>query len=188
MNTYFRILKFVKPYWKHLSLSIFSTLFFSLLSGASIYLTIPLLSTLFQESKKHVVDTGIAGKASSLAPGWITQRMNDISNWFNGFVFTGSTSDVLLKICVLILITFLLKNVFGYLQAYFLAYVEQGVIRDLRNSTYRHLHKLPMSYFKNEKTGNLISRITNDVNVVQQSVAAVFLNLYLPKALNCWVN
>ncbi len=177
MNTYFRILKFVKPYWKHLSLSIFSTLFFSLLSGASIYLTIPLLSTLFQESKKHVVDTGIAGKASSLAPGWITQRMNDISNWFNGFVFTGSTSDVLLKICVLILITFLLKNVFGYLQAYFLAYVEQGVIRDLRNSTYRHLHKLPMSYFKNEKTGNLISRITNDVNVVQQSVAAVFLNL-----------
>ncbi len=177
MNTYFRILKFVKPYWKHLSLSIFSTLFFSLLSGASIYLTIPLLSTLFQESKKHIVNTGIAGKANSIAPGWITQAMNNISNWFNGFVFSGSTSEVLLKICVLILITFLFKNVFGYLQAYFLAYVEQGVIRDLRNSTYWHLHKLPMSYFKNEKTGNLISRITNDVNVVQQSVAAVFLNL-----------
>ena len=51
------------------------------------------------------------------------------------------------------------------------------MIRDLRNQSYVHLHKLPMSYFKNEKTGNLISRITNDVNVVQSSVSAVFLNM-----------
>jgi subfamily B ATP-binding cassette protein MsbA len=66
---------------------------------------------------------------------------------------------------------------FGYLQAYFLAFVEQGVIKDLRNQAYRHLHKLPMSYFKNEKTGNLISRIMNDVNAVNSSISAVFLNL-----------
>jgi subfamily B ATP-binding cassette protein MsbA len=58
-----------------------------------------------------------------------------------------------------------------------MAFVEQGMIRDLRNDSYRHLHKLPMSYFKNEKTGNLISRITNDVNMVNTSISAVFLNM-----------
>lgn len=63
------------------------------------------------------------------------------------------------------------------MQAYFLAYAEQGVIRDLRNKVYDHIHKLPMSFFKNEKTGNLISRVTNDVYVVQTSIATVFLNL-----------
>ncbi len=51
------------------------------------------------------------------------------------------------------------------------------MIRDLRNEAYFHLHKLPMSYFKNEKTGNLISRVTNDVYAVQTSISAVFLNM-----------
>ena len=51
------------------------------------------------------------------------------------------------------------------------------MIRDLRNAAYNHLHKLPISYFKNEKTGNLISKITNDVTLVQNSISAVFLNL-----------
>ena len=92
-------------------------------------------------------------------------------------MFSGDKTTALFKICVIILFAFLAKNIFGYLQAYYLAYVEQGLIKDLRDSAYKHLHKLPMSYFKNEKTGNLISRITNDVNVVQSSVSAVFLNL-----------
>ena len=91
-------------------------------------------------------------------------------------------SSYFLQICInesksIVLFAFFAKNIFGYLQAYFLAFVEQGVIKDIRNEAYVHLHKLPMSYFKNERTGNLISRIINDVNVVQSSVSAVFLNL-----------
>jgi len=76
-----------------------------------------------------------------------------------------------------ILLAFLLKNLFGYLQAYSLAYVEQGVIKDLRNDLYKHIHRLSLGYFTNERTGNLISRVTNDVTVLQGSVAASFLNL-----------
>ena len=90
---------------------------------------------------------------------------------------SGSKEDALLNISFLVLIAFILKNISGYLQAYFLSYVEQGTIRDIRNSAYKHLHKLPMSYFKHEKVGNLISRITNDVNVVQASISAAFLNM-----------
>ncbi len=178
MKTYFRILKYVKKYWKHLSVSVFSTILYSLLNGATIYLTIPLLDTLFQQrDKEPATQSAAVERSTSIMPDWLINFGNDLANRFNEFVFAGDITEILIRICALILITFFLKNVFGYLQAYFLAFVEQGVIRDLRNEAYRQLHKLPMSFFKNERTGDLISRITNDVTVVQQSVAAVFLNL-----------
>ena len=51
MNTYRRILEFVYPYWKHIIVSVVCTLLYSILHGASVYLSIPLLDTLFQQSE-----------------------------------------------------------------------------------------------------------------------------------------
>jgi subfamily B ATP-binding cassette protein MsbA len=178
MKTYFRILNYIKPYWKHLSASIIFSVLQALLNGASIYLAIPLLDTLFQQAGVASGGTqNFQKNIDSKAAGWLSGTINDIINYFKSIIFSGDTSEVLFKICVLIVIAFLGKNMFGYLQSYYMAFVEQGMIRDLRNDSYRHLHKLPMSYFKNEKTGNLISRITNDVNMVNTSISAVFLNM-----------
>lgn len=58
-----------------------------------------------------------------------------------------------------------------------MAYVEFASMKDLRDDAYKHLHKLPIGYFKSERVGNLISRFTNDVNVVQASISATFSNL-----------
>lgn len=180
MKTYWRILSYVKPFWKHLSVSVICSILYALLNGASVYLTIPLLDTLFQESgeaQQEVVESQPEADVPGIIPDFISSTINSVVESFQNFIFSGSTVDTLFKICGLILIAFLGKNIFGYMQAYFLAYVEQGVIKDLRDEAYRHLHKLPMSFFKNERTGNLISRIINDVTVVQTSVAAVFLNM-----------
>jgi len=194
LKTYFRILSFVKPYKRYLTLSIASTILFALFNGASVYLTIPLLSTLFQEGQpqQHTVQNSSEinipktdsanvqtknNNSSGFIPHWLSDPVNNISRSFKNYILSGTVNQILLKICLLILIAYLMKNIFGYLQAYFLAYVEQGVIKDIRNAAYSHLHKLPMSYFKQEKTGNLISRITNDVTVVQSSVSVVFLNM-----------
>lgn len=179
MNTYLRILNYIKRFWKHLTASMVFTVFAALFEGASVYLSMPLLDTLFQKAgagtpqSTQQLQTQIQDKAGSA----VSNFVNEITASIKAYIFTGDTSEVLLKICLLIVLTFLGKNLFGFLQAYSLAYVEQGMIRDLRNDAYLHLHKLPMSFFKNERTGNLISRITNDVNLVQSSVSAVFLNL-----------
>ncbi len=176
MKTYFRVLKYIKPYKAHLVASMIFTVFYSLLNGLSVYLTIPLLETLFNQhdtNSKTVISKNIHNEATS----WLNGLEEKISSTFNSFVFEGDINQILLRICFLVLFAFLAKNIFGYLQSYFLAFVEQGMIKDLRNEAYFHLHKLPMSFFKNEKTGNLISRITNDVQVVQNSVSAIFLNL-----------
>jgi subfamily B ATP-binding cassette protein MsbA len=179
MKTYIRILEYVKPYWKHLLLSIVCTILFALLNGISIYLTIPLLDTLFQETaKKEVItQTSTVNKTVAILPEWIIKLKDDVSSSFNHYILSGDKIQSLFNICLLVLISFLLKNIFGYLQAYFLAYTENASMTDLRDDAYKHLHQLPMSYFKQERVGNLISRLTNDVTAVQSSISATFLNL-----------
>jgi len=179
VKTYFRILKFVKPYWRHLTLSLIFTVLFALLNGVSVYLTIPLLDTLFQESikKEAVEQTSTVEKASSILPDWIVNIGDDISKTFNAFVFSGNKTEALMKICFMVLFAFFFKNIFSYLQAYFMSYVEYGAMKDLRDLAHQHLHQLPMSFFKQERVGNLISRFTNDVTIVQSSITAAFLNL-----------
>jgi len=150
------------------------TMFYALLNGLAIYLTIPLLDTLFQESARQAEP--VKTTTFVFLPQWVLSIKDSLVKVFNDFVFAGTKIDALVRICVLVLSAYLLKNIFGYMQAFFLNYVEQGIMRDLRNDAYNKLHNLPLGYFKNEKTGNLISRIINDTNVVQASVSAAFLN------------
>ncbi len=149
------------------------------MNGLSIYLVIPLLDTLFQEGKAvgQPSTTQQIEQTSSLLPDFINNFKESISNWFTGFVYTGDKIDILMKICFIILLVFFLKNLFGYLQSNFMSYVEYASMNDLRDAAYKHLHKLPIGYFKKEKVGNLISRFTNDVNRIQDSISATFSNL-----------
>uniref|UniRef100_A0A7V2ZH99 ABC transporter ATP-binding protein n=1 Tax=Ignavibacterium album TaxID=591197 RepID=A0A7V2ZH99_9BACT len=178
MNTYLRIIGYVKPYWKHLVLTFVFTIFYALLNGASVYLTIPLLDTLFQESAtKKIQQQTQVEQTKTFLPDWIQDIQHSVTESFNQYILSGDKADVLIKICFVILIAFLFKNIFAYLQGYFMAYVEYGAMKDLRDEAYQHLHKLPISYFKRERVGNLISRFTNDVNIVQSSISATFSNL-----------
>ena len=79
----------------------------------------------------------------------------------------------LLYVCGFILASFLLKNLFRYLALFFMAPVRNGIIRDLRNELYTHLLHLPLGYFTEERKGNLLSRITGDVQEVESSILNV---------------
>ncbi len=179
MKTYFRILSYVKKYVGYLILSITFTVLFSLMNGASVYLSIPLLQTLFNE-KRPTQKTEMINSATENLPkigSSLAQKYNELKHEFTNYIFSGTNDQILLKIVGLVLLTFLLKNIFNYLQAYYLAYVQQAVIRDLRNDIFTHLHKLSMSFFKKERTGNLISRIISDTLKIQQSISTVFLSM-----------
>lgn len=81
--------------------------------------------------------------------------------------------QALLYVCALILLSFLLKNLFRYLALFFMSPVRNGIIRDLRNELYTHLLHLPLGYFTEERKGNLLSRITGDVQEVESSILNV---------------
>src|SRR3972149_3916292 len=101
MTTFFRILSYVRPYWRTLILSMACTVFFSIFSGASIYLTIPLLETLFDQTPTdmHFVQTP---PKNQLVPNEIIGVKRSAENFLREYLFEGTKSEALLKICVLI--------------------------------------------------------------------------------------
>lgn len=76
-----------------------------------------------------------------------------------------------------ILGTAVLLGVFGYLSSFTMAKVGQRAIYDLRNELYRHLHSLDMAFFDRNRTGDLMSRVTSDVGMMQQLVSSGMMQI-----------
>ena len=167
MKIYLRIITYIKKYKKYIFLSVVMSLLFSVFSALSIYLTIPLLKTLFTGTQTQSVQT-----ADSL-----TGFYQSIQRIFENFILSGSKESAILKISLLILAAFFLKNITGFFQSVFMQYVEKGVLRDIRFEMYEKVNKLSIRYFTQEKAGNLISRMTNDINNIQSGISAAFSNL-----------
>jgi len=74
---------------------------------------------------------------------------------------------------------YFLKGIFNYGQKYLISGLSQHVVVDLRKDLYNHLQKLSLSFFERQTTGDLMSRITNDVNVIQNSLTNGFSNMVL---------
>lgn len=182
-KVYFRILSYLKPYWRHLIGVLITTIFFTIFSGLSIYLTIPLLETLFQtelRAEQNLSPTAeLSQKIETQAQsgGFLSGLKKELSENLYSFIDRPTKRESLFRICALIIFTFFLKGLFGYTQSYLMAFIEQGFIRDLRNETYSHLNKLSLKYFTNERIGNLISRITNDITMINTGISASFVTL-----------
>lgn len=168
MKTYLRLLEYIKKYKLKIAASVFMSVLFSIFSAISVYLTIPLLQTLFDNGatpKNPAVGNDISGLYSK------------VQKFFESFLMSNGKESALFKICILILIAFLLKNITGFLQSIYMQYVEKGVLRDIRFELYEKINQLSLRFFTQEKTGNLISRMTNDINAVQSGISAAFSNL-----------
>ncbi|MGB6033920.1 MAG: ABC transporter ATP-binding protein, partial [Bacteroidota bacterium] len=176
MTIYGRVVRYVRPYWKWLAVSMAASVVFSFFSGVSIYLTIPLLETLFSAGAP-AAEAAQSSPGVSFIPDWANTFIQSFSSWFRQLVFRENPLDSLLNICAVMLGAFLFKNLFGYFQSNMMTYIEQALIRDLRNDVYRHLHQLPLGYFTNERTGNLISRIMNDIQVINSGISATFYTM-----------
>jgi len=119
-------------------------------------------------SGTYVPGSGLAGRVNA----W----KQDLRTWFEHFFLTGNPLRSLTRICLALLVVFMLKNMFDYLQNVLTVWVEQAVVRDLRSDLYAHLHDLSLSFFHTRRTGALLSRLTNDISLVRGSLAAGFSN------------
>ena len=78
--------------------------------------------------------------------------------------------NALVFLCIIIIILFFFKNLFTYLALYVMAVVRNGILRDLRQNTYRKILFLPLSYYSEERKGDIISKLSNDVLEIEWSV------------------
>ena len=169
MKVFWRFFKYLKPYVKPLAAANFFMLLFVIFSLASIGLVMPFIDLLFNQSPEKL-GTELSFSILNLKE-WLSYQLNE-------FVQSYSKLQLVTYLCILIIIVFLFKNLFSYLQTWFMSFVEQGIIRDIRLQLYTHFHKLSLSYFTEEKKGILISRIINDVQIIKDSMIAVINSIF----------
>lgn len=92
-------------------------------------------------------------------------------------VFLKKDSKMLVLLPIAIIMLFTLKGIFDYLQTYLMNYVGLKIVSDMREKLYNHIQNLSLSFFTQTPTGILISRITNDVNLIQASVSNALTGL-----------
>lgn len=163
-----RILSIAKPHQKYLFGSIFFNLLYSVLQIFSIVTMLPILRILFKLDKE--VDTNIipvySGKFSDyfgylkdLAYFKIQLNINEYG-----------AVTVLAFLCGITAIGFLLRNLFRYIGSYLLVNYRVGITKDLRTSMYDKFLKLPVSFFTEQRKGDMMSRISNDIGGVESGI------------------
>ena len=154
MKTYLRILNFCKPYKAMILISIISSFLFALLNALSIWLVGSLItSIMLPASNPNKSDDSMFSSFESF--------LNPSNN----------PRDSLELLCILLLVTFLLKNIFFYINNISLAYVQTKMIVDVRNKLFNHIMYLPLSFFHKNKTGELTSIAINDVTNMRVAFA-----------------
>ena len=162
MKTFFRILRYVKPYWIYIVLNLLFNALYAVFSLISLTLLAPFLQILFGMTK-----------AASIAP-VLTLNIYSIKDYLyyliGKIVNTQGSLEALLFISLIFLVFSLLSNLCRYMGLFFMAPLRNNVVRDIRNHIYSHILILPLSYFKTHKKGDIVSRISNDVQEIEWSV------------------
>lgn len=168
MKKLFSVLKYTKDYKKYTGLNIVFNIIFSVLSVFSISLVIPFLELIF---KKDISDYQ---KIVTEGAPVITYSMKGLLDWANyqmaSIIIDSGKAHALMLICVVIFIATFFKNVARYFAMYFLAPIRNGVVKDLRNKMMHKSLELPLSYFSDERKGDLMSRMTTDVIEIEWSI------------------
>jgi len=107
----------------------------------------------------------------------LTQWRDGIKNWADSKLMRGTKMESLWRIVVVFFLLTLVKNICGYIQSVTISYVGHGVIRDLREGLFKRYTTLPLAFFHQHRSGELISRATNDVLIVNRCVSVSFTNL-----------
>jgi ATP-binding cassette, subfamily B, bacterial MsbA len=162
MNYFIKILGYVKPYLGKVTLNIVFNLLSVIFSVFSLTMIIPFLGILFEN--QPLVSR----------PEAFTLSAESVRMWFDYFVthFIQDYGPVyaLAAISLVVIITSLFRNLFKYMALYFLTPVRNGVVKDLRNKIYEKSVELPLSYHSGERKGDIISRMSNDVQQIEISV------------------
>jgi subfamily B ATP-binding cassette protein MsbA len=163
---YFKdILKYEKKYRKFTLLNILFNIFYAIFNVLSVLAFIPVLNILFATEKK-VISKPIYED--------ITNIGSYLENSFNYFISQKIINDgeinVLFFICLLSLSLFFFKNLFRYLASYVITFLRTGIVKDLRDKLYYKIVELPISYFTEKRKGDIIARMTSDVQEVENSI------------------
>ncbi len=150
MSLYPRVLRYLRPHAGIFLVAAVAMFIFAFLDAFSLALLIPFLQTLFGTGEGGGGEGGQLERLMDATVGRVVDLHGDQQQAIQGII-------------IFILVVVALKNIFDFIQSVLVARIEQGVTRDLRNEVYEHLLTLDLAFFGRTRTGQIISRLTNDV-------------------------
>ena len=183
-----RLASYFKPYWPVLILVLvlilintYSQVITPELTGQSVdcYLTPATESRLASQTAQI---PGLSGQTSAAA--------TSSNCWFDPLPAGATAADYIAglgKLILIILGLYLLGAVMGGLQFYLMTYAGQHVLKSLRVKVFNHLHKLSLNYYAENEVGNVMSRITNDMDTLQQAIGFALVSVTSGALLLVWV-
>jgi ATP-binding cassette, subfamily B, bacterial MsbA len=170
MKNLVRILKYVPAYKSHAVMNIVCNLFAIFFSLFSFTIIIPFLDLIFLTSDTDYQKYYDAGSpAFSISIDFIK---NYFYYHFSEIILNPEKGKTyaLIFLCVLIVTMVFLRNFFRYFAMFFIAQVRNGVMRDIRNALYNKVLRLPLSYYSEEKKGDIIARMSNDAQEIEWTI------------------
>ena len=164
MNYFKKILAYAKPYLKYAYLNVVFNILYAIFNVLSVLGFIPVLGILFGKEEPVNVKPVYSGISSlyEYVSGSLNYKVTELMD-------SGGIDKALLFICILSFSLFFFKNLFRYLASFVLVFLRNGVVKDLRDSLYKKIVELPLSYFSEKKKGDIIARMTSDVKEVEVS-------------------
>ncbi len=156
-------MSYVKPYWFSVVLNLIFNLmaiFFSLFSFA---LVVPFLNLLFQTDAIQAVAKPEFHLSSDYLIGYLNYVMSNI-------ILEKGHAYALVFVCLFLLVAFFFRNLGRFCASYFMAKARVGAIKDLRRDIYNKILILPLSFYSKQKKGDIMARITTDVQEVEVSI------------------
>ncbi len=160
------LLRFVPPYKRYLAWSVFFNILSAILNVFSFATLIPMLSILFK--------TGDGQSATSLMPVTLSNLkdslMNNIDYYVSQLVNSWGATTTLLIIGLMLAFMTMLKTAAYFLSSATIIPIRTGVVRDIRNQLYQKINALPIGFFSEERKGDIIARMSGDVQEIESSI------------------
>ncbi len=173
MEYFKKILRFALPYKRYAYLNIFFNILYALFSALSFMALIPMLDVLFIKDTIKVTEKPIYKGITE-----ISSYGKDYLNYYITSVAGDDSQKALLIVIGLVIFLFLFKNIFNYLAMFFITFLRNGVLKDIRNELYDKTVQLPLSYFSEKRKGDIMARIGTDVLEIQHSFLSVLELLF----------
>ena len=162
MKNFIRILKFAKPYWLKAISNIICNLITSIFSLVSLSMVIPFLGVLFGTQEKIYAAPELNFSFNSIIENFYYYITKIIDHY--------GEKEALFCICLLVLIMFFFRNLFRYLALFFLTPIRNGIVKDIRSKLHKATLSFPIKFFKKNKKGDLISKMTSDLVEIEWSI------------------
>jgi ATP-binding cassette, subfamily B, bacterial MsbA len=172
-SIYKRLLWLIKPYWKYLAGSTLAALFYVAFNSASIWFTASLLNSILGNFQEFLMEHEAFRNATDLS---LNQQFK---YWTNEFILRDTAFETLKVLSIIIIIVFVLKNLFLYIKNVLLTHVQYSFITELRNNLYKKYLSLSLSFFNKQKSGELTSIIITDVSNMRRAFTIGFQRAFV---------